>query len=39
MNFMSHKIRGSAGKVEILALWQQDAKIVFEAGGNCVSYI
>lgn len=39
MNFMAHKIRGFAPKVEILALWQQDAKIVFEAGGNCVSYI
>ena len=39
MNMMAHTIRGYAPKVEILALWQQDAKIVFEAGGNCVSYI
>ena len=37
--FMSHKIFGASPKVEILAIWQQDAKIVFEAGGNCVSYI
>ena len=37
--FMSHKIGGYSPKVEILAIWQQDAKIVFEAGGNCVSYI
>lgn len=39
MNFMTHKIKGQAAKVDIIALWQQDAKIVFEAGGNCISYI
>jgi hypothetical protein len=39
MHFMTHKIKNNAPKVDILAIWQQDAKIVFEAGGNCISYI
>lgn len=39
MHFMTHKIKNNPGKVDILAIWQQDAKIVFEAGGNCISYI
>jgi hypothetical protein len=39
MHFMEHKVRRNQKAVEILAIWQQDAKIVFEAGGNCISYI
>lgn len=39
MHMMTHRIDGSDVGVNILALWQQDAKIVFEAGGNCISYI
>lgn len=39
MHMMTHKVGGVDCPVEILAIWQQDAKIVFEAGGNCVSYI
>lgn len=38
-NFMSHKVNGSTPTVAVTALYEQDAKVVFEQGGNCLVFM
>lgn len=39
MYFMSHKVEGQYPTVCVTAIYEQDAKIVFEQGGNCLSFM
>jgi hypothetical protein len=39
MYFMSHKVDGQYPTVCVTAIYEQDAKIVFEQGGNCLSFM
>lgn len=38
MYFASHTIAGSYGTMIVNAIWTMDARVSFEAGGNCVTY-
>jgi hypothetical protein len=37
--FMGHKVDGQQPTVQVTAIYEQDAKIVFEQGGNCLSFM
>jgi hypothetical protein len=37
--FMGHKVDGQTPTVQVTAIYEQDAKIVFEQGGNCLSFM
>lgn len=39
MHFMQHKVDGQYPTVCVTAIYEQDAKIVFEQGGNCLSFM
>lgn len=39
MYFMAHKVDTTTPSVCVTAVYEQDAKIVFEQGGNCLSFI
>lgn len=38
-NFMTHKVDGQSPTVCVTALYEQDAKVVFEQGGNCLVFM
>jgi hypothetical protein len=38
-HFMSHKVAGGSPTVCVTALYEQDAKVVFEQGGNCLVFM
>jgi hypothetical protein len=37
--FMGHSVDGQQPTVQVTAIYEQDAKIVFEQGGNCLSFM
>lgn len=39
MNFMTHTVAGQYPSVCVTALYEQDAKVVFEQGGNCLLFM
>jgi hypothetical protein len=38
-HFMTHKVDGNQPTVSVTALYEQDAKVVFEQGGNCLVFM